>query len=59
MIKDFITQDSELYDIILCEIGGSVGDIESIAFYEAIRQLKNQSDIENVLFVHEHLNDKL
>jgi CTP synthase len=52
MIKDFITQDSELYDIILCEIGGSVGDIESIAFYEAIRQLKNQSDIENVLFVH-------
>jgi len=39
MIKEFITYESTKYDNIICEIGGSVGDIESLAFYEAIRQL--------------------
>ncbi len=38
-IKEFITANSDDFDIILCEIGGSVGDIEASAFLEAIRQL--------------------
>ena len=52
MIKEFITYESTKYDIIICEIGGSVGDIESLAFYEAIRQLRNDIGPSNVLFIH-------
>ena len=38
-IKNFITKDSDKYDIIICEIGGSAGDYEASPFLEAIRQL--------------------
>jgi CTP synthase len=48
-IKRFITNCHEQYDIILCEIGGCVGDIEAMAFYEALRQLRNE---EETLFIH-------
>ena len=48
-IKNFIKQNNEDCDLILCEIGGSVGDIEAMAFYEALRQMKNE---ENTMFVH-------
>jgi CTP synthase len=48
-IKNFIKQNNEDYDLILCEIGGSVGDIEAMAFYEALRQIKNEED---TMFVH-------
>jgi len=41
-IKDFIQQDSNKFDFIICEIGGSAGDIEGMAFFEAIRQLKQE-----------------
>ena len=52
MIKEFICHNTNGYDYIICEIGGSVGDIEAMAFYEAIRQLKNDVGYGNILFVH-------
>ena len=39
-------------DVVLVEIGGTVGDIESLPFLEAIRQLRNDLGKENTLFVH-------
>ncbi|ODP36333.1 CTP synthase [Sphingomonas turrisvirgatae] len=41
-IKDFAQAETEGLDFVLCEIGGTVGDIESLPFIEAIRQLKNE-----------------
>ena len=42
-IKDFIRDGNDGYDFVLCEIGGTVGDIEGLPFFEAIRQLGNES----------------
>ena len=52
MIKEFICYNPEEYNYIICEIGGSVGDIEAMAFYEAIRQLKNDIGNHNILCIH-------
>ncbi len=41
-IKDFARAETEDLDFVLCEIGGTVGDIESLPFIEAIRQLRNE-----------------
>ena len=41
-IKEFAKADTEGLDFVLCEIGGTVGDIESLPFIEAIRQLRNE-----------------
>ena len=41
-IKQFILSGNEGYDFVLCEIGGTVGDIEALPFFEAIRQLGNE-----------------
>jgi len=41
-IKDFLLKDTEEVDFVLCEIGGTVGDIEALPFFEAIRQLGNE-----------------
>jgi CTP synthase len=43
-IKDFIRDGNDGYDFVLCEIGGTVGDIEGLPFFEAIRQLGNELD---------------
>jgi CTP synthase len=51
-IKDFIRADLQGEDFCLCEIGGTVGDIESLPFLEAIRQLRNDMGTENCLFIH-------
>ena len=51
-IKEFIQADLGDEDFVLCEIGGTVGDIESLPFLEAIRQLGNELGRERVLFVH-------
>jgi CTP synthase len=51
-IKEFIQADVTDEDFILCEIGGTVGDIESLPFLEAIRQLGNELGRERTLFVH-------
>lgn len=42
----------EDFDIVITEVGGTVGDIESLPFLEAIRQLKNDLGKENVLYIH-------
>jgi CTP synthase len=41
-IKEFAQADTDGLDFVLCEIGGTVGDIESLPFIEAIRQLRNE-----------------
>ncbi|MFV3128703.1 CTP synthase [Niveispirillum sp. KHB5.9] len=51
-IKDFIAADLDGEDFVLCEVGGTVGDIESLPFLEAIRQFSNDQGQENVLFCH-------
>jgi CTP synthase len=51
-IKEFIRADLTDEDFCLCEIGGTVGDIESLPFLEAIRQLGNELGRERSLFVH-------
>jgi CTP synthase len=51
-IKEFIQADLTDEDFCLCEIGGTVGDIEGLPFLEAIRQLRNEMGSENCLFIH-------
>jgi CTP synthase len=51
-IKEFIEADLSDEDFVLCEIGGTVGDIESLPFLEAIRQLGNELGRERTMFVH-------
>ena len=51
-IKEFIKNDSSREDFVICEIGGIVGDIESLPFVEAIRQFANDIGKKNVLFIH-------
>lgn len=52
MIKEFIQADLDDEDFVLCEIGGTVGDIESLPFIEAIRQLRHELGNEQTMFVH-------
>lgn len=51
-IKEFARNETEDLDFVLCEIGGTVGDIESLPFMEAIRQLRNDVGRQNTCFVH-------
>ena len=51
-IKDFITSGNEGVDFVLCEIGGTVGDIEGLPYFEAIRQLGNELPHGSTAFVH-------
>lgn len=52
-IKKFILSDpGEGIDFVLCEIGGTVGDIEGLPFFEAIRQLRQELGYEKSVFVH-------
>jgi CTP synthase len=51
-IKDWIKADITDEDFVLCEIGGTVGDIESLPFLEAIRQVRNELGSERTMFVH-------
>ena len=51
-IKEFIASDLSDEDFVLCEIGGTVGDIESLPFLEAIRQFGNEVGPERALFTH-------
>ena len=51
-IKEFIRADLDDEDFVICEIGGTVGDIESLPFLEAIRQLGYELGRDGVLFVH-------
>jgi CTP synthase len=51
-IKEFILDGNEDYDFVLCEIGGTVGDIEAMPFLEAIRQLGNDLSHGGAVYVH-------
>ena len=51
-IKAFAMTDVDDLDFVLCEIGGTVGDIESLPFIEAIRQLRNDVGRNNTVFIH-------
>ena len=51
-IKKFVLDNTKKDDVVLCEIGGTVGDIEGLPFLEAIRQLRNDLGRENTLFIH-------
>lgn len=52
LIKEFIVNKTDDIDFIICEIGGTVGDIEGLPFLESIRQLSYDLGKEQVLFIH-------
>jgi CTP synthase len=51
-IKDVVLRETSGFDFVLVEIGGTVGDIESLPFLEAIRQLGNELTPARAMFVH-------
>ena len=51
-IKDFVLDGNDEYDFVLCEIGGTVGDIEAMPFLEAIRQLGNDLPRGSAVYIH-------
>ena len=51
-IKEFALAETDGIDFVICEIGGTVGDIESLPFVEAIRQLRNDLGRDNTVSVH-------
>jgi CTP synthase len=51
-IKEFIRDGNEGFDFVLCEIGGTVGDIEGLPYFEAIRQLGNDLPRHDVVYIH-------
>ena len=52
LIKEFIKLDLHGLDFMLCEIGGTVGDIEGLPYFEAIRQIGYELGRENVVYIH-------
>lgn len=52
IIGSFEKKQIEKVDVVIVEIGGTVGDIESLPFLEAIRQFRNEIGKENALFIH-------
>src|SRR5687767_14994879 len=51
-IKEFVLSGNDEYDFVLVEIGGTVGDIEGLPFFEAIRQLGNDLPRRHAIFIH-------
>jgi CTP synthase len=51
-IKKCFLSASDSFDIVICEIGGTVGDIESLPFLEAMRQFRFDMGKDNVLYIH-------
>jgi CTP synthase len=51
-IKEFALAETDGLDFVICEIGGTVGDIESLPFIESIRQLRNDLGRDNTVSVH-------
>ena len=51
-IKEFALEGNENVDFVLIEIGGTVGDIEGLPFFEAIRQIKNDLPPHHCIYVH-------
>jgi CTP synthase len=51
-IKSFVREGNEAFDFVLVEIGGTVGDIEGLPFFEAIRQLGNDLPRGDAIYIH-------
>ncbi|MBI1338732.1 CTP synthase [bacterium] len=51
-IKSFVLNETDDVDFVLCEIGGTVGDIEGLPFFEAIRQLGQELGRRQTIFIH-------
>ena len=51
-IKDWVLEGNDDYDFVLCEIGGTVGDIEGLPFFESIRQLGNDLPRGQAIYIH-------
>jgi CTP synthase len=51
-IKDFVREGNDDFDFVLCEIGGTVGDIEALPYFEAIRQLGNELPHHHAIYIH-------
>ena len=51
-IKEFIRDGNDGFDFVLCEIGGTVGDIEGLPYFEAIRQLGNDLPRGSAIYIH-------
>jgi CTP synthase len=51
-IKTFIADGNEDYDFVLCEMGGTVGDIEGLPFFEAIRQFGQEQPRGQCIYLH-------
>src|SRR5688500_18946679 len=51
-IKDFVLDGNDGFDFVLVEIGGTVGDIEGLPFFEAIRQLGNDLPRNQAIYIH-------
>ena len=51
-IKEFVLDGNEDFDFVLVEIGGTVGDIEGLPFFEAIRQLGNELPRDHAIYIH-------
>ena len=51
-IKEFVTASNDEVDFVLVEIGGTVGDIEGLPFFEAIRQLGNELPRNQAIYIH-------
>ncbi len=51
-IKDFVLEGNDGFDFVLVEVGGTVGDIEGLPFFEAIRQLGNDLPRQHAIYVH-------
>ena len=51
-IKEFVLSDAGDVDFVLCEVGGTVGDIEGLPFFEALRQLSQELPHRQTLFMH-------
>ncbi len=52
LIKQFIMKDTDDVDFILCEIGGTVGDIEALPFFESIRQVGYELGRDKAIYIH-------
>jgi CTP synthase len=50
--RAFVAEGNDDYDFVLCEIGGTVGDIEGLPFFEAIRQLGNELPRGDAIYMH-------
>jgi len=52
LIKEFMTHNTDNVDFVFCEVGGTVGDIEALPFFEAIRQVRYECGMHRTLCMH-------